>query len=157
MVADEVRALAKRTQESTEEIQQIIKALQDGASSAAQAMLQSTSKTRDSVAQAENAGRTMSDISGAIGLIRDMTHQIAAAAQEQSHAADEINRNVVNMASLAENAPQPRPQNRLCHPWSWTKPPKTYRPWWRAFGYRLLRPSLKAPQGNELLCARRAD
>ncbi|MFO1370440.1 MAG: methyl-accepting chemotaxis protein [Marinagarivorans sp.] len=104
VVADEVRALAKRTQESTEEIQQIIKALQDGASSAAQAMLQSTSKTRDSVAQAENAGRTMSDISGAIGLIRDMTHQIAAAAQEQSHAADEINRNVVNMASLAENA-----------------------------------------------------
>ncbi len=104
VVADEVRALAKRTQESTEEIQQIIKALQDGASSAAQAMLQSTSKTRDSVAQAENAGRTMSDISGAIGLIRDMTHQIAAAAQEQSHAADEINRNVVNMATLAENA-----------------------------------------------------
>ncbi|HMY38363.1 MAG TPA: methyl-accepting chemotaxis protein [Marinagarivorans sp.] len=104
VVADEVRALAKRTQESTEEIQQIIKALQDGASSAAQAMLQSTGKTRDSVAQAENAGRTMSDISGAIGLIRDMTHQIAAAAQEQSHAADEINRNVVSMASLAENA-----------------------------------------------------
>jgi len=104
VVADEVRALAKRTQESTEEIQQIIKALQDGASAAAQAMLQSTSKTRDSVAQAQHAGRTMSDISGAIGLIRDMTHQIAAAAQEQSHAADEINRNVVNMASLAENA-----------------------------------------------------
>jgi methyl-accepting chemotaxis protein len=104
VVADEVRALAKRTQESTEEIQHIIKALQDGASAAAQAMLQSTSKTRDSVAQAENAGRTMSDISGAIGLIRDMTHQIAAASQEQSHAADEINRNVVSMASLAENA-----------------------------------------------------
>lgn len=104
VVADEVRALAKRTQESTEEIQQIIKALQDGASAAAQAMLQSTSKTRDSVAQAENAGRTMSDISGAIGLIRDMTHQIAAASQEQSHAADEINRNVSSMAALAENA-----------------------------------------------------
>ncbi|HEY6528044.1 MAG TPA: methyl-accepting chemotaxis protein [Cellvibrionaceae bacterium] len=104
VVADEVRALAKRTQESTEEIQHIIKALQDGASAAAHAMLQSTSKTRDSVAQAENAGRTLSDISGAIGLIRDMTHQIAAASQEQSHAADEINRNVVSMASLAENA-----------------------------------------------------
>lgn len=104
VVADEVRALAKRTQESTEEIQHIIKALQDGASAAAQAMLQSTSKTRDSVAQAENAGRSMSEIAGAIGLIRDMTHQIAAASQEQSHAADEINRNVVSMASLAENA-----------------------------------------------------
>ncbi|MEY4588264.1 MAG: hypothetical protein RL497_340 [Pseudomonadota bacterium] len=104
VVADEVRALAKRTQESTEEIQQIIKALQDGASSAAQAMVHSASKTRESVEQAASAGRTLSEIAGAIGSIRDMTHQIAAAAEEQSHAADEINRNVVNLATLAENA-----------------------------------------------------
>jgi methyl-accepting chemotaxis protein len=104
VVADEVRALAKRTQESTEEIQQIIKALQDGASAAAQAMLQSTGRTRESVQLAEKAGSTLVEISTAIGLIRDMNNQIAAAAEEQSAASDEIHRNVVRLSDLAEKA-----------------------------------------------------
>lgn len=104
VVADEVRALAKRTQESTEEIQQIIKTLQDGAAAATQAMSQSTYKTRDAVQLAEKAGGTINEISNAIGLVRDMNNQIAAAAEEQSVAAEEINRNVNNMSELAENA-----------------------------------------------------
>ena len=104
VVADEVRALAKRTQESTEEIQQIIKTLQDGAAGATQAMLLSTNKTREAVQLAEKAGGTITDISTSIGMIRDMNNQIAAAAEEQSVAAEEINRNVVSMSGLAENA-----------------------------------------------------
>lgn len=104
VVADEVRALAKRTQESTEEIQHIIETVQNGAASAAVAMQAGNQKTVDAVKLAEEAGGFIRSISEAVGHIRDMNNQIAAASEEQSVAADEISRNIVNMSDLAESA-----------------------------------------------------
>ena len=104
VVADEVRALAKRTQESTEEIQHIIETVQTGAASAAQAMQAGNEKAEGAAKLAEDAGGAIEQITRSIGQIRDMNNQIAAAAEEQSVAADEINRNVVNMTDMARNA-----------------------------------------------------
>ncbi len=104
VVADEVRALAQRTQESTEEIQHIIEAVQNGATAATVAMQAGNQKTVEAVKLAEEAGNYIESISGAVGHIRDMNNQIAAAAEEQSVAAEQISRNIVNMSELAESA-----------------------------------------------------
>lgn len=104
VVADEVRALARRTQESTEEIQHIIETLQSGAAAAAQAMQAGNSKTDHAVQLAQKAGSAIQTITQAVGQIRDMNNQIAAASEEQSVAAEEISRNVVSMTDLAQNA-----------------------------------------------------
>lgn len=106
VVADEVRALAKRTQESTEEIQHIIETLQAGAATAAQAMQAGNHKTDQAVQLAQKAGSAIKSITQSVGQIRDMNNQIAAASEEQSVAAEEISRNVVSMSDLAQNAHQ---------------------------------------------------
>lgn len=104
VVADEVRALAKRTQESTEEIQHIIETVQTGAAAAAQAMQAGNGKAEGAATLAQDAGNAIQAITQSIGQIRDMNNQIAAASEQQSVAADEISRNVVGMSELAQNA-----------------------------------------------------
>ena len=104
VVADEVRALAQRTQESTEEIQQIIENVQSGASNAVQAMGQGKEQTQNTVDLAGNASHSINEITESVSSIRDMNDQIATAAEEQSYAAKEIHNNINSMASLAKNA-----------------------------------------------------
>lgn len=104
VVADEVRALAKRTQESTAEIQQIIHAVQLGTSKAMQAMRVSQDKTNSTSQMAGQAGQAISGITQAVARIHNMNTQIATAAEEQSYAAEEINKNVVRVVTLVENA-----------------------------------------------------
>ena len=104
VVADEVRALAKRTQESTAEIQNIIHAVQEGASKATQAMKVSQNKTHSTSEMANQAGQAISEITHAVARIHDMNTQIATAAEEQSYAAEEINKNVVRVVTLVESA-----------------------------------------------------
>ena len=104
VVADEVRALAKRTQESTAEIQHIIHAVQQGASKAMQAMKVSQDKTHSTREMASQAGQAINEITHAVARIHDMNTQIATAAEEQSYAAEEINKNVVRVVHLVENA-----------------------------------------------------
>ncbi len=104
VVADEVRALAKRTQESTSEIQQIIIAVQQGASKAVQAMNISRDKTHNTNQLANQAGQAISEITHAVARIHVMNTQIAAAAEEQSYAAEEINKNVIQVVNLVESA-----------------------------------------------------
>lgn len=104
VVADEVRALAKRTQESTAEIQHIIIAVQQGAYKAMQAMKVSQSKTQSTSEMAGEAGQTISEITRAVTRIHGMNTQIATAAEEQSYAAEEINKNVNNVVRLMQNA-----------------------------------------------------
>ncbi|MBU0808054.1 MAG: methyl-accepting chemotaxis protein [Gammaproteobacteria bacterium] len=102
VVADEVRTLASRTQQSTGEIQTVIEQLQSAASEAAAVMQQSQARAHDSVAQAQQASVALEQITLSVTSINDMNAQIASAAEEQSAVSDEINQNVVNINDVAD-------------------------------------------------------
>ena len=102
VVADEVRSLAQRSQESTEEIKQIIDRLQSGASAAVDKMEKGRKQANLTVEQAGQAGEALDAITDAISAIHDMNTQIASAAEEQSAVTEEINQNVVTIARVAE-------------------------------------------------------
>jgi len=102
VVADEVRTLATRTQESTQEIQSIIEKLQVGAQNSVTAMEAGCSQARTSVEQASKIKEALHAIGGAITTINDMNVQIATAAEEQSAVAEEINKNVVAISQIAD-------------------------------------------------------
>ncbi len=102
VVADEVRTLASRTQQSTEEIQTMIQKLQQGSAEAVTVMQTSNEKTNNSVSIAAEAGEALNTINHAVNNITDMNLQIASAAEEQGAASEEINRNVININEIAQ-------------------------------------------------------
>jgi methyl-accepting chemotaxis protein len=99
VVADEVRTLAQRTQDSTREIQQIIETLQKRCQEAVQAMASSRRQSQSSVEQATRAGVSLKAITGAVARISSMNIRIASAAEEQSAVAVEISQNLIGIAS----------------------------------------------------------
>ncbi|ACL73569.1 methyl-accepting chemotaxis sensory transducer [Thioalkalivibrio sulfidiphilus HL-EbGr7] len=101
VVADEVRTLASRTQDSTREIQEMIERLQQGARNAAQAMEGGLKRTDESVGQASSAGQALEAITGSVSTIADMNTQIASASEQQGATAEEINRNITEISKLA--------------------------------------------------------
>ncbi|WP_313315815.1 methyl-accepting chemotaxis protein [Stutzerimonas nitrititolerans] len=102
VVADEVRTLASRTQQSTLEIQQVIEQLQSGARNAAEVMHRGRAQVDSSVLQAQQAGSSLTSITSAVASISDMNVQIASAAEQQSAVSDEISQNVVNINQVAD-------------------------------------------------------
>lgn len=104
VVADEVRTLATRTQQSTAEIHDMIEKLQIGSHEAVQVMQKGRERAKTSVEQAELSGQSLMAITETVAIISDMNTQIAAAAEEQSAVATEINRNVVNISQIAEDS-----------------------------------------------------
>ncbi len=102
VVADEVRTLASRTQESTKEIEETIGKLQNGARDAVKVMEQGRGQAQTSVETAGKAGDALSSITRAVATISDMNTQIASAAEEQSAVAEEINKNVHTINEITE-------------------------------------------------------
>ncbi|WP_434698007.1 methyl-accepting chemotaxis protein [Pseudomonas sp. Z1-14] len=103
VVADEVRNLARRTQESVEEIQLVIELLQQGTRSVVDAIGANHRKAQDSVEQVGSAVEALQRIGAAVRVINDMNLQIATAAEEQSSVAEEINRNVAGVREVTES------------------------------------------------------
>ncbi|MBA1146016.1 methyl-accepting chemotaxis protein [Ectothiorhodospiraceae bacterium WFHF3C12] len=104
VVADEVRALAQRTQQSTAEIQDIIERIQSGTENTVKAMEQSRSQAHSAVDNAQAAGEALNSIAQAVSTINDMNSQIASAAEEQSSVSEEINRNIATIHEVADES-----------------------------------------------------
>lgn len=101
VVADEVRTLAQRTQESTHEIRNMIERVQQGAGEAVRAMEQGRATVDASVKRAANAGELLQAITQSVEVIMDMNNQIATAAEQQSTVTEEISRRVEDIAAAA--------------------------------------------------------
>jgi len=104
VVADEVRTLASRSQQSAEEIRSMIEKLQAGARDAVQVMDGAKTKMQNSEQQVEAAAESLGMIAGEVSTINDMNTQIATAAEEQTAVAEEINRNISNITQVAEQS-----------------------------------------------------
>lgn len=102
VVADEVRGLALRTQQSTEEIEQLVAGLQQGTQHVATTMQSSRSMTESSVELTRKAGSALNAITQKVSNIQAMNQQIAAAAEQQGAVADEISRSVINVRDISE-------------------------------------------------------
>ncbi len=103
VVADEVRNLAQKTQNSTAEIQLMIEQLQAGTRQTVKVMEQSRARTEQSVLQSEEADAALTSITQAVSVINEMNTQIASAAEQQSAVAEDIHRNVSTIDSVARS------------------------------------------------------
>ncbi|MBD9590652.1 HAMP domain-containing protein [Pseudomonas sp. PDM03] len=104
VVADEVRALAKRTQQSTEEIERLVSALRSAAQSSVHQIQSSGELVKLAVSDALQTESALGSIAAAVSLIQQMNQQIAAAAEEQSSVAEEINRSVTSIRASADQS-----------------------------------------------------
>jgi methyl-accepting chemotaxis protein len=100
VVADEVRSLAQRTQQSTSEIELMIDKIQSGTNNVVDSMNKSREQTLQVVNKIDETGHVLTLITSSIVSINDMNCQIATAAEQQATVAEEINRNVVNVQEL---------------------------------------------------------
>jgi methyl-accepting chemotaxis protein len=101
VVADEVRALAHRTQQSTQEIESMVSGIQQGSSQAVSAMENSSSKAQSTLETARGAGDALEEITRSISEISQRNLVIASAAEEQAQVAREVDRNLVNIRDLS--------------------------------------------------------
>ncbi|GAC1031173.1 methyl-accepting chemotaxis protein [Pseudomonas sp. No.21] len=104
VVADEVRALAKRTQQSTAEIERLVVTLRDGVRRSVERMQESGTLVEMTVQDANHTELALSGIAEAVSVIHQMNQQIAAAAEQQSAVAEEINRSVTSIRDIADQS-----------------------------------------------------
>lgn len=111
VVADEVRNLARRTQDSTEEINNMIERLQNGANNAVDVMKASTAVSNVSLEKAEDAMEALNRIADAITSISQMTSQIATASEEQTSVTEELNSSITRIADEGQEAAKAASEN----------------------------------------------
>ena len=104
VVADEVRSLAQRTQESTGEIEQMIGRIRNGSEEAVESMRISTRRARSSLDSTRSAGQALEDIFQSVLQISERNLVIASAAEEQAQVTREVDRNLVNIRDLSASA-----------------------------------------------------
>lgn len=102
VVADEVRGLASRTQDSAKEIEDLIHQLQSGAQESLEKIQTSRDLSINNAEQAKSVVTLFDNISQEMGHVQDMTQQIATAAEQQSHVSEEISSSVENVRQLAD-------------------------------------------------------
>ncbi len=103
VVADEVRALAGRTQQSTSEINEMLSKLQQGVSSAVQAMEKTKASCQATADKTARVNVGLDDMASSVGRIHDLSAQIATAAEEQSAVTEEINQNMVAIRHMVDD------------------------------------------------------
>ncbi|WP_447791104.1 methyl-accepting chemotaxis protein [Pseudomonas farris] len=101
VVADEVRALAHRTAQSTQEIEKMVAGIQNGTGEAVSSMQQSNQRTQSTLEMARAAGVALEQITQSIQLINERNLVIASASEEQAQVSREVDRNLVNIRDLA--------------------------------------------------------
>jgi methyl-accepting chemotaxis protein len=104
VVADEVRTLANRTTQSTEEIRSKVESLQKEATNAVSSILENRDLANATMEVANKSGASLDSITDAVSHITSMTMQIASAAEEQSSVAEQINQSIVNINQMADDA-----------------------------------------------------
>ena len=106
VVADEVRTLASRSHDATQEIQDMIERLQQGVATAFTNMEAVSKRAAEGVEQVEESAEALAEISGSVSIINDMNTQIAAATEEQSSVANEVSRNIEHIHELSNQTTQ---------------------------------------------------
>ncbi|MCL7942915.1 methyl-accepting chemotaxis protein [Marinobacter sp. ATCH36] len=104
VVADEVRSLAQRTQQSATEIETLISNLVSSAESSVDKMAKGSAMAEDTLSKAQQAGNTIRDMTEAVEEIRQFNSQIATAAEQQTSTAEDINRNITRIRDIAEQS-----------------------------------------------------
>lgn len=102
VVADEVRTLAKRTQDSTSEISEMLDQLQNSTNAVVGAMNQTQDKSTEGLKKAQEAVNALTQVEQSVNMINDMNVQIAAATEEQSSVCEEMNRNMVQIQTQSD-------------------------------------------------------
>ncbi|BAU58225.1 methyl-accepting chemotaxis protein [Halorhodospira halochloris] len=106
VVAEEVRKLAQKTQDSIGDIQEMVEGIQEGTRQAVESMESNRDKADNTVSEATNAGATLDEITQMVAKIEDMTNQVASAVEQQSQVAEEVNQNITYISDSATNTNQ---------------------------------------------------
>ncbi len=106
VVADEVRTLASRSHDATQEIQEMIEKLQQGVAGAVSNMEEVSKRAAEGVAQVEESAEALAEISGSVATMNDMNTQIATATEEQNSVAAEVSRNIEHINQLSSDTAQ---------------------------------------------------
>lgn len=113
VVADEVRALAHRTQKSTQEIEHMVDSIQTGTGNAVTSMSQTSLQARQTLEMANSAGKVLGEITDSLSQINERNLMIATAAEEQAQVAREVDRNLVSIRDLSSEASEGSSQTAI--------------------------------------------